>query len=430
MGDILTPEERERYDIIRACIDGDLTNAEAGARLRITIRQVRRLKRAVEEHAEAGAVHGSRGRVSNRANDPRVVSAIVSFLKHAKHRDFGPTFAKEQLAKKGIVLGVETLRTLMINEGLWKVRQRRGPAIHREWRERMGMHGELVQFDGSYHDWFEDGTEQCLLAAIDDATGVVPRAVFDENEGVHAVFRFWWEYIKEHGRPVAVYLDKFSTYKVNHKNAVDNAEMMTQFERAMRELDIKLIKANSPEAKGRIERLFGTLQDRLVKEMRLRDIDARDAANSFLDTEYLPDHNVRFAVDAQHEGDAHRPLTEKLCARLPAIFSVQSMRNVNNDFTIRFKNRWFQLSATQDTTVYKSDVVTTEERLDGTIHVRLKETYLAYTELPDRPTRVRMRVTALTKEKPRWKPPAGHPWRRAAAAEADRKNSKRLRNAR
>lgn len=426
----LTPSERERYDIIRACIGGDLTNAEAAARLQLTTRQVRRLKRAVEKRKEAGAVHGSRGRVSNRANDPRVISAIVAFLKQTKHRDFGPTFASEQLAKRGIVLGLETLRTLMIDEGLWRPKARRGPSVHREWRERMGLYGELVQFDGSYHDWLENGDEECLLAAIDDATGTVPRARFDENEGVHAVFRFWWQYIEEQGLPAAIYMDKFSTYKVNHENAVDNAEMLTQLERAMQELDIKVIHANSPEAKGRIERLFGTLQDRLVKEMRLRDIKNRDDANSFFSEEYLPDHNARFAVDARREGNAHRPLTDELRKRLPSIFSVQSERGVGNDFTIRFKNRWFQLSATQNTTVYKGDTVTIEERLDGTIHIRLKETYLDYTVLPARPERVHMRVTALTREKPQWKPPLNHPWRRAAAVEAERKNRKKSRNAR
>ena len=430
MGDSLTSKDRERYDIIRACIDGDLTNAEAGARLHLTIRQVRRLKRAVEKRKEAGVVHGSRGRVSNRANDPRIVSAIVAFLKQANHRDFGPTFAQEQLAKKGIVLGIETLRTLMITEGLWKPRERRGPSVHRQWRERMSLYGELVQFDGSYHDWFENGKEECLLASVDDATGLVPRATFDENEGVHAVFRFWWRYIEEHGRPVAIYLDKFSTYKINHENAADNAEMLTQFQRAMKELNVRVICANSPEAKGRIERLFGMLQDRLVKEMRLRDIKSRDDANGYLRDEYLPDHNARFSVDARQEGDAHRPLTAEIRERLPAIFSIQSERNVNNDFTIRFKSRWFQLGATQNTTVYKSDTVMIEERLDGTICIRLKDTYLDYAELPARPERVRMRVTALTKEKPRWKPPLGHPWRKAAAAETERANRKRLRNAR
>lgn len=426
----LTPRDRERYDIIRACIDGDLTNAEAGARLQLTVRQVRRLKRSVEKDGERGVVHGSRGHTSNSAIDPAVASAIVAFLKLKKHRDFGPTFAQEQLAKEGIALGVETIRTLMVAKKLWTPRIRRSAGIHREWRERMGLCGELVQFDGSYHDWFERGEKECLLGSIDDATGRIQRAVFDDNEGVAAVFRFWWGYIEAHGLPVAIYLDKFSTYKVNHKNAVDNTEMMTQFERAMKELDVRVICANSPEAKGRVERLFGTLQDRLVKEMRLRNIKTRDGANCFLKETYLPDHNERFSVVARQEGDAHRPLTDELKKRLPSIFSIQSERNVNNDYTIRFKSRWFQLGPVQETTVYKTDTVVIEERLDGAVHIRLKDTYLAYTELPERPMCGRMPVTALTREKPHWKPPADHPWKRAAAAAAEHKNTKISRNAR
>lgn len=422
----LTPLQQERYDHIRSCIDGDITNAEAAARLRLSVREVQRLKRSVEKDGKLGVIHGNRGRASNRAMHPEKVSVVVAYLEDKQHRDFGPTFAQEKLEERGIVLGVETLRTLMIKEKLWRPKARRGPAIHREWRPRMSMKGELVQFDGSYHDWFEDGTEACLLAATDDATSEVS-ATFEDNEGVHAVFRFWWAYFEAHGLPVAIYLDKFSTYKVNHKNAVDNAEMLTQFERAMNELGVKVICANSPEAKGRIERLFQTMQDRLVKEMRLRGIKSRDEANRYLKEEYLGNHNGRFSVAPKQEGDAHRPLTEDLRKRLSSIFSIQSERRVNNDFTIQFKSRWFQLAATQDTTVYKRDVVTIEERLDGTMHIRLNNRYLAYTELPERPKRVRMKVTALTREKPRWTPPVDHPWRKAAARAAA---FKKLRNAR
>ena len=422
----LTPLEQERYDIIRTCIDRDITNAEAAARLGLKVRHVQNLKRAVEKNGKRGIVHGNRGRVSNHATHPETASAVLAYLKDEKHGDFGPTFAREKLAECGVVLGTETLRALMIKEKLWKPRRRHGPAIHREWRERMSMKGELVQFDGSYHDWFETGKESYLLAAIDDAMGEVS-AVFEDNEGVHAVFRFWWQYIERNGLPVAIYLDKFSTYKVSHKNAVDNAEMLTQFERAMSELGVRVICANSPEAKGRIERLFGTLQDRLVKEMRLRDIRDRDTANRYLKNEYLIDHNKRFSVTPRQEGDAHRLLTKEFRERLPSIFSIQSERRVNNDYTIRFKSRWFQLDATQNTTVYKGDIVTIEERLDGTLHIRLRDAYLAYIELPERPKRTRMLVTALTSETPRWKPPADHPWKKAAARAAA---LKKLRNAR
>lgn len=409
----LTPEEQERYDTIRSCIDGDLTNAEAAARIGIKVRRVQNLKRAVEKYKEAGIVHGNRSHTPHNATDPRKVDVVVAFLKKKNHRDFGPTFAAEQLEKqKGVVLSRETIRALMSKHGLWKPRERKSREIHRAWRERKAMRGELVQFDGSYHDWFETGDEACLLAAIDDADNSVT-AVFEENEGVHSVFRFWWAYIMQHGLPVALYLDKFSTYKINHKNAVDNTEMMSQFKRAMEELGIKVINANSPEAKGRVERLFGTLQDRLVKELRLAEIHDRDTANKFLKETYLPEHNNRFTVTPRKTGDAHRLLTDELRKKLPAVFSVQSKRTVNNDFTIRFKNQWLQLAAIQEKTVFRGDEVTIEERLDGTLRVRLRETYLSYTALPNRPERIRTRVTALTREKPRVAPPPGHPWRKA-----------------
>lgn len=408
----LTAREQERYDVIRSCIGRDITNKEASVRLGLDVRQIQRLKRAVEKEEAKGVVHKSKGKTSGNATDDVVAEKVTSFFRKKKHRDFGPTFAQEKLSDIGIAIARETLRSLMIKKGLWKPRPRRGPQIVREWRERKESFGELVQFDGSYHDWFENGGEECLLAAIDDATSKIVRAVFEDNEGVQAVFRFWMAYIEAYGRPVAIYLDKFSTYKVNRKNAVDNAEFMTQFERAMNELDIQVICANSPEAKGRVERLFGTLQDRLVKEMRLADIKTRDDANQFVCKEYVPDHNKRFSVPAKREGDAHRPLSDDQRVRLSAIFSIQSKRNVNNDYTIQFKSRWYQLEAIQKTAVYKRDEVTIEERLDGVIHIRLKHVYLEYRELPERPKPVRVPLAALTRQTPDWKPPKDHPWRK------------------
>ncbi|MFZ2303928.1 MAG: ISNCY family transposase [Minisyncoccia bacterium] len=408
----LTALEQERYDIIRSCIAGDITNKEASVRLGLKVRQVQRIKRTVESEKRKGVVHKSKGRASGNATSDDTVEKVAAFFKQKKHSDFGPTFAQEKLAGQGVVLNTETLRLLMIKKGLRETHPRRGPQIVREWRERKECFGELVQFDGSYHDWFENGEKECLLAAIDDATSRIVKAVFEDNEGVHAVFRFWWSYMEAQGRPVAIYLDKFSTYKINHKNAVHNPEFMTQFQRAMKELSVRVICANSPQAKGRVERLFGTLQDRMVKEMRLRDIKTRDVANKYIHEEYTDVHNKRFGVPAQSTVDAHRPLSDDLRTRLPAIFSVQSKRKVNNDYTIQFKNKWFQLEATQDTAVYKRDEVIVEERFDDTLHVRMKNTYLKYRELPRRPKPLNVPVVALTKRKPDWKPPENHPWRK------------------
>lgn len=408
----LTASEQERYDIIRSCSDGDITNKEASIRLGIKVRQVQRIKQAVKMCGMEGVIHGAKGKVPNNVTSNTIIKKVTDFFKQKKHHDFGPTFAQEKLSDMGINMNSETLRLLMIKKNIWEAHPRRGPQIVHEWRERKECFGELVQFDGSYHDWFEDGGEECLLAAIDDATSRIVHAVFEDNEGVHAVFRFWWVYIEAYGRPRAIYLDKFSTYKVNHKNAVDNEDFITQFQRAMDELGVEVICANSPEAKGRIERLFGTLQDRMVKEMRLRDVKECDEANLYIYEKYIPDHDRRFSVPAKNPNDVHRPLTDDLKKRLPSIFSIQSKRKVNNDYTIQFKTHWFQLEDTQKTTVYKRDEVIVEERLDGSIHIRFKNTYLVYHVLRDRPKRMNIKVVAITNEKPTRSLPKDHPWRR------------------
>lgn len=407
---VLTASLQERYDTICSCSRGDITNKEAAYRLGLEIRQVQRLKRACEKDGEKGLVHGLKGTVAHNAVDKVTAKKIVDFLKEKKHRDFGPTFAQEKLVD--IKRSRETIRSIMIKNNLWKVKTRRGPQIHRSWRERMSSCGELVQFDGSYHDWFENGKEKCLLGAIDDATSNIMKICFEDNEGVCAVFRFWRAYVEDYGRPIAIYLDKFSTYKVNHAEAVNNANFLTQFERAMKSLDIRIIFANSPEAKGRIERLWGTLQDRLVKDMRLADVRGRDEANKFLNIRYVKDHNRRFSVMPKNNIDAHRPLTDDMRSKLSSIFSRQYSRRVNNDYTIQWQTNWFQLAAAQQTTVYKGDIVTIEEHEDGAIHILKNNFLLEYTKLPLRPSPVRMKVTALTREKPKWVPPANHPWRR------------------
>ena len=408
----LTASEQMRYDIIRDCIDGNITNKEASIRLGLKVRQVQNLKRSVEKDEKKGVIHKLKGSVSGNATSDDITKKVISFFEQKKHQDFGPTFAQEKLSDAGTVIGTETLRLLMIKKKIWKPHPRRGPQIVHEWRERKDCFGELVQFDGSYHDWFENDGEECLLAAIDDATSKIVHAVFEDNEGVEAVFRFWLVYVEAYGRPRAIYLDKFSTYKVNHKNAVDNKEFITQFKRAMNELDIEVICANSPEAKGRVERLFGTLQDRMIKEMRLRDLEERDEANIYIYEKYIPDHDKRFSVISKNPVDAHRPLTDDQRSRLPSIFSVQSTRKVNNDYTVQFKTLWFQLEATEGTAVYKRDEVTVEERLDGTIHIRLKEKYIKYHIIPGRPKRKNVRLPALTANKTHGTPPKNHPWRK------------------
>ncbi|HMO77808.1 MAG TPA: ISNCY family transposase [Candidatus Paceibacterota bacterium] len=408
----LTEPEKYKYTTIQSCIQGDLTNEEAAELLNIKKRQVQRMKREVEANGIQGIRHGLKDKVSNNRLPTKTEKQIVNFLNQKKHRDFGPTFAGEQLAEiKNIALGADTIRAIMIRNNLWKPKPERTKAVYRHCREPMAKYGELIQFDGSYHDWNEDGQEECLLLAIDDATSSIPHAAFADNEGVNAVFRFFWDYVEQFGRPVALYLDKFSTYKVNHKNAEDNHELMTQFERAMKELDIKIINAHSPQAKGRVERSFGTHQDRLVKGLRLSAMTTRTDMNHFLQETYLPKHNEQFARPPKVRGDAHRPLTKEQRDRLPAIFAKHYNRLVRNDFTVQWQNQWFQLSEIQKITVFRKDTILIEERLDGTIHLRKKEIYLDFTKLTARPkANRRTKQTALTREPHR--PAKDHPWRR------------------
>jgi hypothetical protein len=301
----------------------------------------------------------------------------------------------------------------MIREELFQSRKKKQKPTHRSWRERKECYGEMEQFDGGYHKWFEDRNEEvCLLASIDDATGKITKLKFTPNESVIEVFGFWKDYLKAKNKPVAIYLDKFSTYKVNHKNAADNHELLTQFQRACHDLNINLITAHSPQAKGRVERLFETLEDRLVKELRLRHISDAETANSFLKEEYIQDFNNRFSVKPAKDTNLHRPLTQHDQNNLDKIFSIQSIRQVKNDFTIQFKNNWYQLDEIQPVTVYQKDSVLIEERLDNSIHLSKKEKCLNFKKLPRRPEKTKINLVAVTPRKSDWIPPANHPWRK------------------
>jgi len=264
-------------------------------------------------------------------------------------------------------------------------------------------------------------TYTTLLASIDDATGKVA-AWFSEYEGTVPVMKFWWRYFKKYGKPGIIYLDRHSTYKVNAKNALDDDTVVSQFTRATHELGVRVINANTPQAKGRIERLFGTLQDRLVKELRLAGISNPTDANTFLQT-YLPTFNARFNVRPASDANTHIPLSNQ--DDLAAVLSEQAVRVVSRDFVVRFKNYWYQLMKEQPTTVYPGAKVVLEERLDGTLHIHLRGKYLSYTKLDSQPPKPDKPLAALTpgilpsrqqvavKQKPQpMKPSPHHPWRK------------------
>lgn len=419
-GSKLNSQEQEKASILRSAIMGKITNSQAAKQLRLSVRQVQRAKAGVRKDGAGAVVHKLKGRISNHAFPKDVKAKAVDTIKN-NYDDFKPGFAQEKLqTRHNMQMTSQTIRVWMTEAGIWKTRKQKNIGIHRSWRARKEYFGEMQQFDGSYHLWFENRfvdqfgnpIEVCLLASIDDATGRITKATFAANEGVVAVFTFWKEYIKEHGKPLAIYLDKFSTYKINHKVAVDNSDLMTQFGRAMRDLNIHLISANSPQAKGRIERLFGTLQDRLVKEMRLENINTPDKGNEFLKEVFISKFNNKFAVTPAKTGSVHNNLTDDDKKNIDRIFSIQSERVINNDFTIQFKNNWYQLSEIQPTTVRAKGKVLVEQWLNGAIHFSLREKYLNYTILPERPKKVKRPPLILTRHKLNWKPPIDHPWRK------------------
>lgn len=408
----MTEKELFKYETITKLINSEINGTDASKLIGVSVRHIKRLKGLVIKNGACGLIHKNRGKPSNRKIPDDALEKIKKHFQE-KYYDFGPTFAVEKLAEDdNITLSKEKARKIMVDMGLWKIKPRKQSKNKHFWRARKDNYGEMQQFDGSYHQWFGD-EESCLLLAIDDATGKLTHAKFDINESKKAVFKFWLEYFEKNGLPISIYLDKFSTYKVNHKNATDNQDMITQFQRAMNQVSIKPITAHSPEAKGRVERMFETLQDRLVKELRLAGVATIEQANEFLKT-YLPKFNSKFSVIPNKKTNLHKIISKQIAKKLPQIFSIQENRKINNDYTIMFKNQFFQLEQKQSTTVYKKDTVIIEEHLNGEIKICLKNHYLDYRVLPERPKKIiDLKLIALTTKKTtNYKPPINHPWRR------------------
>lgn len=410
----MTKKELFRHEIISRLVDKKINGTEASIQLNLSVRQTKRLKKKFKQFGPKGIIHKSRGKPSNRKIDQLIINKAVEHLKNHYH-DFHPTHAKEKLEEVHFIkLSKETVRKIMIKEELWKVKSKKEKERHRLWRPRKDYYGEMEQFDGSRHKWFEDRAPQCcLLASIDDATGKITHLKFTKGEGTYDVNSFWREYIEDIGLPLKIYLDRHVAYKKNHKNVFDDPESLTQFERAMKDLGIEIIHAYSPQAKGRVEALFGTLQNRLIKELRLAGISIILVANKFLKEIFIPYYNNKYAIEPSREGNLHRELGDIQKQDLDKIFAIQCERVVLNDFTVRHKGKWYQLLKNQTTLVLRKDKVLIEERLNGEIFISLRNKCLNFKELPQRPQKTKERITALTKEPKHWKPPATHPWKRS-----------------
>ena len=369
----MSQPERDLRKILAPVLEGKRTQAEAARRAGLSVRQVRRLQRKLEQDGDAALVHGLRGKPSNRRYDAEKRRQVLALYRQ-RFADFGPTFACEKLAELDWLVSPDTLRRWLLAEGLWQRRRHRDP--HRSRRPRRACFGELVPIDASIHDCLEGRGEAVVLVnRIDDATSRV-LARFYPGGTVAAHMDLLWRWLKRYGRPVALYSDRHSIFEPQDKGRLlPGAE--TQFGRALRALDMGLIRAHSPQAKGRVERSFGTAQDRWVKELRLADARTLEQANAVLER-LLPGHNRRFAQPAKDGADAHRALGPSF--DLAAIFSIQEERVVANDYTIRFANRFYQLLKP----VYPGErggQVVIEERLDGSLAIRFQGPYLHYREV-------------------------------------------------
>jgi hypothetical protein len=366
-------------------------------------------------------VHRLRGRESNRKIPPERQQRILAELRSDRYRGFGPTLASEHLAKQQLALSRETLRKWMIQAGLWKPRRQRIEAVH-VWRQRRAAFGELVMMDSSPYRWLEErGPALQLIALIDDATSRF-WGRFAEHDDTGENLRTLEGWLRRYGRPVAVYTDKNSifhtTRPVQWAEQLEGTPARTQFERALHELGIRPILAHSPQAKGRIERLFGTLQDRLVKEMRLAEIHSIPQANRYLEEVFLPAWERRFTVAPRDGNDAHRRLERE--HRLERILSVRESRSVANDYTVRWKGQLWAVRRADVRPGLRRARVELEQRLDGGVWLRFRNRYLALHPCPApllaaSPSGLRPPgLAAKTKSKPKTKyiPPPDHPWRK------------------
>ena len=410
MEDILTMSQKElkRLHIIRKAIDKRIKQREAAEVLELSQRQIRRLVKRVREESDKGIIHRLRGTKSHRAIAERIKSKALSLCRGI-YAGFNPTFASEKLFERNkIKIGRETLRQWFIAENIPYEKRKARP--HRRWRPRKAYCGEMIQMDGSHHDWFEGRRPACVLMGyIDDATSRV-YARFYEYEGTMPAMSSFKLYALKYGLPQSVYLDRHPTYKGSKKPTIEdelmNREALSQFGRALNELGVDLIHAQSAPAKGRVERLFKTFQDRLIKEMRLRGIKNIVEGNEFLKT-YLPVFNKRFNVVPLENADLHRPLPKGI--ELDKILSVKTPHSLRNDFTVAHEGKLYQV---EDNIRAKEVVV--EERINGSLLITYKGRALRYKQIAARPKKIEEKPkkpdTSVKKEP--YLIPQDHPWKR------------------
>lgn len=419
---IMSSKEVERIAVMDNLIAKRIKQNHAAKQLNISVRQVQRLIGKYRKDGAKGLIHLSRGRKSNRAINQKEKDRAIEMIKQY-YPDFGPTFALEKLAENHrILFSVDTLRKEMIAANLWKAKKRKMKDIH-PYRERRACEGELIQLDGSPHPWFEDRAASCtLIAFIDDATSRIMDGMFVNYEGTWTLFEATEHYLRTHGKPLAFYVDKHSTFKINRQANIEedlrDKQAQSQFSRAMDNLCIEVIFANSPEAKGRIERLFETLQDRLVKELRLKGISTKEEATKYFREIYIPMHNSRFAVSPKEKANLHKPLLAG--DDLHKILTIRSKRMVAKNLAVQYKNTKYQLipESGYRYTLRNAGITVVEDR-SGIISFIYKDKTIPY-KVAVKEVRINRPIQVISskefKERRITIPSFDHPWRSSVYA--------------
>jgi transposase len=422
----MSREELRKVEVLARVKSGALRVRDAAVLLQLSYRQAKRLWRRYREEGAAGMKHRSAGRRSNRAYPASLRREVLRQVRKKYGGEvgerFGPTLAAEHLASEdGLQVDAETLRRWMLAEGLWS-RERRGRR-HRRRRERKEHFGELVQMDGSFHPWLEGrGPGGCLMDLVDDATNTT-WAHLGEEETLWAAADALRAWIEHYGVPRALYVDWKNLYKrtATPREQLRGEEPTTQFGRMCERLGIELIGASSPQAKGRVERMHGTHQDRLVKKLRRQQIATHAEANTYLEREYLPEHNRRFARAPSRPEDYHR--RKPRAGELEKVFRLETVRTISHDWVVRYGNRFFQLQpGTHHYAPAKSRVAVYENR-NGRLTIEYRGRAVRWQEIPASARATGQESTELGQKgvdlappqpKRKWVPPADHPWRQPA----------------
>ena len=410
----MSEEDLKRLEVLTRVKKGRCKQVTAARNLEISTRQIRRLVRQFEKEGPKGIISKKVGTLGNHRLSPESKAQVVAFCRKPEHNDFGPTLTQEYLLQGGTSVSVSFVRQTMLQEGFWYPKKKRKVAVH-PLRARRSRKGELIQLDCSDHDWFEGRGPRCtLLVYIDDASSETLHLKFVKSENLFDYFGATREYIEKCGRPEAFYPDKHSVFRVNREGAL-SGDGMTQFGRAMKELDIELICANSPQAKGRVERRNRDFQNRLVKAMRIAKICNIEAANAFLPA-FLDKFNQQFAKVPQDPIDAHKPLLDT--HNLDRIFCVKHTRRLSNNLTLQYDNVIYQVLAIGKEYTLRRAEVTVLKTKNGAVSIEYRGktlTAVPYHKMQAKAEEVSSKellATLIERKKYKSRPGRHHPWKR------------------